>query len=121
MNIKNDFTMSYPRPIILALIFCLLPIMSVVSIGCSKYVNSDKDIQSNENIISADGTIVYQELEGGFFGIITDNGDKYNPVNLPKEFQKDGLKVRFKGKINHDLVGIHMWGKLFEITRISEL
>ncbi len=71
-------------------------------------------------IIKAKGTIVYIELEGGFFGIITDDGKKYTPNNLPRDFQKEGLKVRFNGKLNHDLVSIHMWGTLIEILNIEE-
>jgi hypothetical protein len=101
-------------------LFIVVSVIFIFSISCNKYVNSEKHIQSNENIISADGTIVYIKLEGGFFGIITDDGNKYLPVDLPKEFQKDGLKVTFEAKFRPDLSGIHMWGKLIEITKIKK-
>jgi inhibitor of cysteine peptidase len=92
-----------------------------ISFGCNKHITREKGIQSNEQIISAEGTIVYQEFEGGFFGIITDNDYKYNPFNLPVNFKRDGLRIRFEGKLKTDLVSIHMWGKLLEITGINEL
>lgn len=41
------------------------------------------------------GKIQKINLEGGFFGIIGDDGQKYDPVNLADEFRKDGLAVKF--------------------------
>ncbi len=96
-------------------------ILFALSLSCNKYISHEKNIQSKENIIKAKGTIVHIKLEGGFFGIIADDGNKYLPVNLSKEFQKDGLKVKFEGKFRPDLSGIHMWGKYIEITKINEL
>lgn len=34
------------------------------------------------------GVVKHIELEGGFFGIVGDDGQKYDPVNLPAEFKK---------------------------------
>jgi hypothetical protein len=81
-------------------------------------MNSSKNVQPEGNIITARGTIVHISLEGGFFGIIADDGNKYLPLDLPKEFQRDGLKVEFEGKLRPDIMGIHMWGKYIEITNI---
>jgi hypothetical protein len=67
-------------------------------------------MKNNEKFFTATGTVVFVKLEGGFFGIITDNGNRYVPINIRKEFQKDGLKVRLEGKFRPDLLGIHMWG-----------
>ncbi len=92
-----------------------------LSIACNRYVSNGKNIQSNKNIIKTNGTVMYIELEGGFFGIIADDGNKYNPIDLPKDFQKNGLKVRFEGKLNPELFSIHQWGELIEITKINEL
>ncbi|MDG5816123.1 hypothetical protein QA601_13600 [Chitinispirillales bacterium ANBcel5] len=65
------------------------------------------------------GTITYIDLEGGFYGIITEEGERYRPINLPEEFREDGLKVTFSGSVAEDVVGIHMWGKPFEIDHIE--
>ncbi|NIQ93922.1 MAG: hypothetical protein GWN87_06700, partial [Desulfuromonadales bacterium] len=37
-------------------------------------------------------------LEGGFFGLIADGGEKFLPLNLPEDFKKKGLKVRIRGE-----------------------
>jgi len=103
----------------LFLLIALL-IVLVLSVSCNQYVSHEKNLQSDENIVKANGTVIYIELEGGFFGIIADDGSKYKPINLTESFQKDGLKVRFEGKLNTELMGIYMWGKLIEITKIKE-
>ena len=69
-------------------------------------------------IISATGTIKYIPLEGGFYGIETEKGEKYLPLNLPAEFKKDGLKVWFKAKPRRGAT-IQMWGKPVEILEIK--
>ena len=43
---------------------------------------------SSSEVISANGTIEYIPLEGGFYGIETGKGEKYLPLNLPDEFKK---------------------------------
>lgn len=65
------------------------------------------------------GTVKYIELEGGFFGITGDDGKNYNPVNLSKEFQKDGLKIKFDYKIVEGGVSFHIWGEMIEILKIE--
>jgi len=69
-------------------------------------------------IIAATGTIKYIPLEGGFYGIETDKGEKYLPLNLPAEFKEDGLKVWFKAKPRRGAT-IQMWGKPVEILEIK--
>jgi len=77
-------------------------------------------IISSRDIIEGIGTIIYVDLEGGFYGIIADD-KHYLPVNLSKEFEKDGLRVKFKAKIQKNLVSIHMWGILIELTNINKI
>ena len=78
-------------------------------------------MSKKQDIISETGTVKYIDLEGGFYGIIGDDGKQYDPINLSQEFQKDNLKVSFDAKICEDMVSIHMWGKLIEIVRIEKL
>lgn len=66
------------------------------------------------------GIIKYIDLEGGFFGIIGKNG-KYDPVNLPKAFQQDGLRVEFTARVCKDQVSFHMWGTLVELISMKTL
>lgn len=65
------------------------------------------------------GTVRFIELEGGFYGIITPEGDNYLPLNLPKEFQVDGLQVTFSAHEERDISTIAMWGKPVRIDSIA--
>ena len=71
--------------------------------------------------ISGKGTVKFLDLEGGFYGIISDNGENYDPINLGKEFQVDGLRVRFDAKKRENLTSFHMWGTIIEIINIERI
>lgn len=66
------------------------------------------------------GVIRYNELEGGFYTIQSLEGETYNPINLPKDFQQDGLPVRARIRLREDMMGIHQVGPLVEIIEIHE-
>lgn len=84
--------------------------------GCN-LLNVDED----EDFVSGTGTITYLDFEGGFYGIIGDDGKNYDPGLLPSEFEKEDLKVTFKAIIRRDLMGTHMWGNIVEIRKIEKL
>lgn len=67
------------------------------------------------------GTVRYLSFEGGFYGIAADSGANYDPLNLPAEFAVDGLRVKFDGRERPDRGSLHMWGVVFEITKIARL
>jgi hypothetical protein len=67
------------------------------------------------------GTITYVDVEGGFYGIVTDDGAKLDPVNLPEEFRQEGLRVRARVQRLEDRVSIHMWGRLVRVLEIERL
>ena len=67
------------------------------------------------------GTIKYVKLGGGFYGIMSDNGEKLEPVNLKSEFIKDGLRVKFVYSIKKSGANIHQWGKIIEIMSIRKI
>ena len=66
------------------------------------------------------GEIVFLDFEGGFYGIIGNNDKHYDPINLPKEFQEEGLKVFVVARIR-ELASFHMWGVIIEIQHINLL
>ncbi len=74
-----------------------------------------------QEVISGTGTVKYIDLEGGFYGIIGDNGEQYDPTNLSPEFQEDCLSVSFEAKVRDDIASTHMWGTVIEITKIEPL
>ena len=67
------------------------------------------------------GTVTHQDLEGGFYGIIGDDGKKYDPRNLGPEYQKDGLRVAFHATEARGMGSIHMWGTLVNLDSIEEI
>jgi len=66
------------------------------------------------------GTISYIQLEGSFYGIITDDGKNLDPINLADEYKQNGLKVWLIYKEREDLASYHMWGTLIEIVKIQK-
>ena len=70
------------------------------------------------SIIYGTGVVRYLPFEGGFYGIVGDNGSHYDPMNLPLAFRIDGLKVRFSG-IAQNLLSTHMWGRIIKLTSIG--
>jgi hypothetical protein len=63
----------------------------------------------------------YLAMEGGFYGIDADSGGHYRPVNLPKEYARDGLRVRFCAEPLEGVMSFHMWGTPVEIVRMEPL
>jgi inhibitor of cysteine peptidase len=94
---------------------------------------TDKEVVSKENtkeedppsvnpdIITLTGTIVFKDIEGGFYGIIGDDGKNYEPSNLSDEFKKDGLKVKFTARLHTDWASISMFGTIIELLDIESI
>jgi hypothetical protein len=94
---------------IIVLLLIALTATTVPGFGCG------------ENTVSGTGTVKYVDLEGGFYGIVSDDGKQYDPINLEQTYHEDGLRVRFQAKIRQDMASIHMWGTIIELTRIEVL
>lgn len=79
--------------------------------------------QGGENPASSDisgrGKVVYQDLEGGFFGVIGEDGRKFLPVSLPDKFKTDGMQVTYIFRPQQDTVSFMMWGEPVEIISIE--
>lgn len=67
------------------------------------------------------GTVKYVDLEGGFYGIVTDAGQKLDPVNLPDSLKIDGLRIRARVEKAQEQVSTHMWGPRVRIVQIERL
>jgi hypothetical protein len=78
------------------------------------------NLDIGDNFIET-GTIVHLSFEGGFYGIQGDDGRNYDPTNLPAEFRKEGMRVRFEAKELKDAASFHMWGTIVEIAHIQKL
>jgi len=67
------------------------------------------------------GTVRRVRLEGEFWGIIDDRGNRFDPVNLPDRFKRDGLLVKFNMKELWDKSLFNLWGVLVRIIEIKRL
>jgi len=65
------------------------------------------------------GTVVFRDLEGGFFAIESEDGKTYEPLDLPEAFQKDGLKVMATVRVRKDVGSIRMAGDIVDILEIT--
>jgi len=65
------------------------------------------------------GTVTFKDLEGGFYAIESFDGKKYDPMNLPESFRKDGLRVRVTARPQRDVMSFRMYGEIIEVMRIE--
>ena len=65
------------------------------------------------------GTVKYLTMEGGFYGIVTDEGKKLLPMGLAPEYRQHGAIVKVKGELIKDMMTIQQWGTPFKITEIE--
>lgn len=66
------------------------------------------------------GKVVYNDIEGGFWGIEGDDGRKYCPLEMPEDYQKDGVRVEAEME-RANVMSMRMWGMNVEITAIKAL
>ena len=67
------------------------------------------------------GTIVFQDFEGGFWGIISDDQRQYEPVGeLPKAIQVDQSRVEAEVE-PADVLSLRMWGQPVYVRTIKRL
>jgi hypothetical protein len=94
----------------------LLPLaLAVVLASCSTTKHA-----GDPNVVEGTGTVLYQDIEGGFYGIVADDSAKYDPGTLPEAVRKDGLRVRFTA-VKVGGFTTRMWGTRVEIRQIEPL
>ena len=67
------------------------------------------------------GTVVYRNLEGGFWGIVSVEGKKYLPMNFDPAFHKDGLHIKFKARKEKNVFTTTMWGTPIHIISVKKV
>ena len=92
----------------------LMAVALFPSTTCNQTPGTDADI-------SGTGTIQFVALEGGFYGILADDGHHYDPINLDQELQVDGLRIRFTAQERKDLASFHMWGDIIELVEVEKI
>lgn len=65
------------------------------------------------------GTLVFEDLEGGFWGIVSSDGNRYEIENaIPSDLAKAGLKVKAKVEKTGG-VSFRQWGYPVKVTSIK--
>lgn len=64
------------------------------------------------------GKIVFQDLEGGFWGIIDEAGNHWMPINMPEQLKYPDKKVEVIIQ-EVDMMTTSMWGKPVKIISFS--
>lgn len=80
-----------------------------------------KCLSTKSGLGYTNGTVKYLSIEGGFYGIVTDDKKNLNPLNLSIEYQVDGKRIQFKYVEKKEMASFHMWGMIVEISEIQEL
>ena len=61
----------------------------------------------------------FLNLEGGFYGLITEDGTKLLPMNLAKAYRQHGATIKFKGELKKGMLTIQQWGTPFKLTEVE--
>ena len=66
------------------------------------------------------GTVTYLDLEGGFWGILGDDGSRYHPVEpLPSSVRSEGCRVVAELE-PANVMSFAMWGKNVRVLEIRQ-
>lgn len=65
------------------------------------------------------GTVTRVEQDGGFWGIVTADGERFRPNNLPAEFEHEGMEVEFEGYVLDDERADDEWGIPVRLTEVE--
>jgi len=71
--------------------------------------------------VTLTGTIVYKEMEGGFYAFIAENGERYTLRKLDKKFHRNGLIVKVTGMPMPDVMTITQYGTVLQVKRVEIL
>lgn len=66
------------------------------------------------------GTVTYQNLATGFWGIVDTSGEKWMIVNMPEQIKYDGKKVKVSIE-PIDSMSVEMWGTPAKIISFGTL
>lgn len=66
------------------------------------------------------GKVVYVELEGGFWAVITDQGARLDG-KLPDELRLNNQRISGFYKPQNELMSFHMWGTLVTFSQLKAI
>jgi len=97
----------------------LLMVALVLGTGCTGAPADNATPVPSDDIVEADGIVKYIDLEGGFYGIVAEDGSSYLPTDLNETYKVDGTAVTFTAREVKDAATVQMWGTPVEIITIT--
>ena len=64
-------------------------------------------------------TVRYIDIEGGFYGLETKDGEKYLPKNLDDNLKADGTIIQFKVTPVTGVMTTQQWGQLVTLSEVT--
>lgn len=82
-------------------------------------INTNQQDQSQHvKHVTYTGTIVYKNLEGGFFALHTHKGQKYTLKGLQSAYRRDGLIAEVSGVVDESAITFTQYGKLLVVKSV---
>lgn len=99
--------------------FLVVPLFLLIA-ACTNpaAAGSSRPVPPSSNRVEFSGKVVMVRLEGGFCGLVANDGRRFEPLNLPAGFCRDGLAVRVRGELISGGVTMRMWGRQLRIEEI---
>jgi hypothetical protein len=86
--------------------------------SCDNLTPKSDPLVRNGKPTQISGQVVFRDKDGGFYGILTDNGAQLEPINLDSRYKSDGARVTIQGKLDSSRLGTHSWGNPVEIFSV---
>ncbi|BFT30722.1 hypothetical protein D210916BOD24_18980 [Alteromonas sp. D210916BOD_24] len=71
--------------------------------------------------VKSTGTIIYKELEGGFYAFVSNDGERYTLHGLNEAYQQNGLIVEIEGIVTPDIITFTQFGTVLQVKNIKVL
>ena len=94
----------------------LLSTLLVITSSCAHQEQNNMKTEAAEMI---QVKVVYLDFEGGFYGLITNEGKKLLPMNLAKEYKIADTILEVQGQEVTDMATTKQWGTLFKLSNIK--
>ncbi|MFN8574792.1 MAG: hypothetical protein U0132_22245 [Gemmatimonadaceae bacterium] len=96
--------------------------LAAVSVSCTRHHEEWTTVtptaDSAGTPVRVVGTVKHLAVEGGVFTVQGEDGVTYNPLNLPTEFQREGLAIEIEGRRRDDTMSIQMVGPMLQVIRV---
>ena len=85
-------------------------------------VNDMQEVSVNStNEVVLKGQVLFQEMEGGFFGFIDENGKKYTPMGMNKANLRHGLVIELSGTLMPNMITTTQFGEVIKVNKVIVL